>query len=69
MVAAVAGADDYRTGQIIVSVIRSPPRGLGSVLIRCPLTAVRKINAAGEGNLRERCSAAKVHPPPMCRHH
>ena len=46
--AAVVEAEDCRADEVSVGHMRYAPRGLGSVWLRCPLTAARKINRGGD---------------------
>ena len=49
--AAVAEAEGCRADEVNVRVIRSAPRCLGSVWLRCPLTAAREINGREDARL------------------
>lgn len=62
MVVAVAQAGGCRIGEITAGLLRTVPRSLGSVWLRCSLTTARKINAVEGGKLRLGWTAARVHP-------
>jgi hypothetical protein len=72
VVTAIAMAEGCYKEEVNVGVIRTAPRRLGSVRIRCPLTAARKINgstggrgdAPSIGKLRIGWTAARVSPLP-----
>jgi hypothetical protein len=71
-VTADAMAEGCCAEEVNVGVIRTAPRRLGSVWIRCPLTAARKINGStgGRGDVpsigkpRIDWTAARVSPLP-----
>ncbi|XP_068985003.1 uncharacterized protein [Bombus flavifrons] len=69
--AAVAEAGGCHADEVNVGVIRSAPRGLGSVWLRCPLTAARRISrgrdAGPGGRINIGWSAARVSPLPARR--
>jgi hypothetical protein len=72
VVTAVAKDGGCCAEEVDVGVIRTAPRRLGSVWIRCPLTVARKINgstggradALSIGKLRIGCTAARDSPLP-----
>jgi hypothetical protein len=49
VVAAVAEAGGCQAAEVSLGVIRAAPRSLGSVWVRCPLTAARKIGGSSSG--------------------
>jgi hypothetical protein len=61
LVAAVAEAGGCSTGEVSANVLRFAARGLGSVWLRCPLAAARKIIMEG-GRPKVGWVRAKVHP-------
>ncbi|XP_050493834.1 uncharacterized protein LOC126875153 [Bombus huntii] len=69
--AAVAEAGDCQADKVNVGVIRSAPRGLESVWLRCPLTAARKISRGRGAWSRVTCAGIAHRRPtgalvPMC---
>ncbi|XP_048270140.1 uncharacterized protein LOC125387007 [Bombus terrestris] len=66
--ASVAEAGGCRADEVSVGPIRYAPRGHGSVWLRCPLTAARKINRGGDarsgGKINIGWSTARATPLP-----
>jgi hypothetical protein len=63
VVAAVAEAGGCSTGEVSAGVLRFAARGLGSVWLRCPLAAARKIIMEG-GRPKVGWMREKIHPLP-----
>jgi hypothetical protein len=71
VLADVAKAGSCRADEVNVGVIRAAPRSLGSMWLRCPLTAARKISGRGDvqsgGELNIGWLAARVSRLPTRR--
>jgi hypothetical protein len=72
--AAVAVTEGCQNTEVSVGVIRTAHRGLGSVWLRCPLTAARKLGSSSDGGKRFRRQAphrvisGEGHPHPALQH-